>query len=100
MLSMQLDNTHPQEKPLQCTINGKEEQTHTKENTRIGLLVLQKHILKRLNALQLLEPLKLILKPTQLVQQLTLLKHTRKINHCNAQLMVLPIPILKKNTVP
>ena len=32
--------------------------------TRIGLLVLQQHILKRLNALQLLELLKLILKKT------------------------------------
>ena len=35
-----------------------------KRTTRIGLLVLQKHILKRLNALQLLELLKLILKKT------------------------------------
>ena len=25
LLSMQLEKTHPQEKPLQCTINGKEE---------------------------------------------------------------------------
>ena len=32
--------------------------------TRIGLLLLQKHILKRLNALQLLELLKLILQKT------------------------------------
>ena len=71
-----------------------------KRTTRVRLLVLQIHILnmlKGITALRLLALIKLILKRTNTVQQLALLKRTRKRNHYNAQLMVLLIRILKRN---